>query len=626
MGSETRGAAASELASPPALATGGLARAADWLIAATEVVVAALVVIEVVIVASGVIARYCFDSPLTWTDELATLFMPWLGMLGAVIALYRAQHMRLGFFVERVGLARRHWIDAFALLAVTLFAIALVGPAFQRYESQNPFTLTTLGVSDGLRVASVIVGLVLLAGVALFRLTNVARPRVMLGALAAAAGLIAALWLLKPLLLAMGNFNLFVYFVLLLSVFIVVGVPIAFATGIVTLLYLSTMTTVPLEVFVGRMDEGMSHLVLLSIPLFIFLGYLIEAAGFARALINFIASLIGHLRGGFYYVLMGAMFLVSGISGSKTADMAAIAPGLLPEMKRRGMNLGEMAALLSATAAMTETIPPSLVLIILGSVAGVSIGALFAGGLVPAVICTAAMAIVVYVRSRKDAPESGRAPRHVVGRTLLIAIPALILPVVIRTAVVEGVATATEVATVGVIYTLIVGPLIYGWIDLRRLYAILIATASLTGVVFIILGTATAAAWALTQSGFAQDLVRVMTNMPGGVVGFMLISIVGFIILGTMLEGLPAILLFSPLLFPASRALGVHDVHYAMVIIIAMGIGLFAPPFGTGFYAACAIANVAPESAMLRVLPYLGSLVIALLIIAAFPWLSTVFL
>jgi len=117
-----------------------------------------------------------------------------------------------------------------------------------------------------------------------------------------------------------------------------------------------------------------------------------------------------------------------------------------------------------------------------------------------------------------------------------------------------------------------------------------------------------------------------MTSVPGGAVGFLAISVVGFIILGMMLEGLPAILLFPPLVFPASRALGIHDVHYAMVIIIGMGIGLLAPPFGTGFYAACAIAGIKPEQAMFRVLPYLGALVVALALIAAVPWLSTAFL
>jgi tripartite ATP-independent transporter DctM subunit len=337
------------------------------------------------------------------------------------------------------------------------------------------------------------------------------------------------------------------------------------------------------------------------------------------------AALLGHIRGGLNYVLLAAMFLVSGISGSKAADMAAVAPGLLPEMKRRGAKQGELAALLGASAVMTETIPPSLVLIMVGASTGISIGALFAGGLIPAVICTLALAIMTFFRARHE--DVGARPRpsgKLIWRTFIIALPALALPVVIRWAVVEGVATATEVSTVGVIYTLAVGLVFYRAFDWRRLYPIIVATVSLTGAVMLILGMAIAMAWALTQSGFARQLVSAMTSVPGGAAGFLAISIVGFVMLGSILEGLPAILVFAPLMFPASRALGIHDIHYAMVIIIAMGLGLFAPPLGIGYYSACAIARVPPDEAMMRIWPYLGVLLLALILIAAVPWFSTV--
>jgi tripartite ATP-independent transporter DctM subunit len=371
------------------------------------------------------------------------------------------------------------------------------------------------------------------------------------------------------------------------------------------------------------MEEGMSSMVLLAIPLFVYLGLLIEITGLARALVNFMAALLGHVRGGLAYVLLGAMFLVSGISGSKAADMAAVAPGLIPEMKRRGMIPGELAAMLGGSAVMTETIPPSLVLIMIGSATGISIGALFQGGLIPAVICTLALVIVVYFRAgRVDVSKVSRPSFGFIARAFVVALPALALPIVIRTAVVEGVATATEVSVIGVIYTLLIGIVVYRELEWRRMYPILVATVSLTGAVLLILGMAIAMAWALTQSGFARQLVVTMTHMPGGAWGFLAASIVGFIILGSVLEGLPAILVFSPLLFPASRALGIHDIHYSMVIIIAMGIGLYAPPLGIGYYSACAIARVPPDEAMIRIWPYLGALLLALLVIAAVPWFS----
>jgi len=155
---------------------------------------------------------------------------------------------------------------------------------------------------------------------------------------------------------------------------------------------------------------------------------------------------------------------------------------------------------------------------------------------------------------------------------------------------------------------------------------VLIETASLSGAILLIIGTATAMAWSLTQSGFSRQLVTSMEQVPGGQLGFLAVTIVVFMILGSVLEGIPAIVLFGPLLFPAARALGVHDVHYAMVVILAMGIGLFAPPFGVGFYAACAIGRVPPDAATGRVWPYLGAVLAALILVALVPWLSIGFL
>ena len=402
--------------------------------------------------------------------------------------------------------------------------------------------------------------------------------------------------------------------------------PIAFVFGVSTLGYLALMTHVPLTVVVGRMDEGMSHIVLLAVPLFVFLGLLIEMAGLARAMVDFLASLLGHVRGGLSYVLLGAMYLVSGISGSKAADMAAVAPVLFPEMRQRGAKGGELVALLAASAAMSETIPPSLVLITLGSVTGISIAALFTGGLLPALVLALALVVVARLRSRGETLSAGRASLRRVARTFVIALPALALPILIRTVVVEGIATATEVSTIGIIYSFAAGILIYRRMNWQRFYPMLVETASLSGAILLIIGAATAMAWALTQSGFSQALAATMAAMPGGKAGFLAVSIVAFAILGSVLEGLPAIVLFGPLLFPVSRALGIHDVHYAMVVILAMGIGLFAPPFGLGFYAACAIGRVPPDEAMGRIWPYLGALLFALGVVAALPWISTGFL
>jgi tripartite ATP-independent transporter DctM subunit len=563
-----------------------------------------------------------FNRPLIWSDELAAILFIWLSMFGAVIALRRGEHMRLTTVISMVPPKWRAWLESVVSINVMVFLVAVIWPTSEYLIDQWAIITSALRVHDTFRVAAIAVGVVLMLAVAAIRLCKDSSRSQMLGALAIIVAIGGALWLGRPALLAMGNYNLVVFFVVLVTLCVAIGTPIAFSFGIATLAYLSLVTTAPLTIIVSRMDEGMSELILLSIPLFVVLGILTEMMGLARALIAFMASLLGHVRGGLSYVLIGGMFLVSGISGSKTADMAAVAPVLFPEMRRRGSKPGELVALLSATGAMSETIPPSFVLITIGSVTGISIAALFTGGLLPAAVSTIALALVVYYRSRRDVPSEPRAPFAQIMRAFFVALPALALPFIIRATVVRGVATATEVSTVGVVYTLVVGYLVYRSFDPRRVFPMLIATASLSGAILLIIGMATAMAWALTQSGFSGQLAETMASVPGGRFGFLAVSIVAFAVLGAVLEGIPAIVLFGPLLFPAARALGIHDVHYAVVAILAMGLGLFAPPFGIGFYSACAIGGVSPDEATWRVWPYLGALLIAVIISAIFPWLS----
>ena len=333
------------------------------------------------------------------------------------------------------------------------------------------------------------------------------------------------------------------------------------------------------------------------------------------------------MRGGLSFVLIGAMYLVSGISGSKAADMAAVAPVLFPEMEARGARRGDLVALLAATGAQTETIPPSLILITIGSVTSISIAALFTGVLLPGLVVGLILCVVVGYRARReDVAVPARASARDIARSFLIAIPALALPFLIRGAVVGGVATATEVSTIGIVYSVIAGLLVYRKFDLSRLLPMLVQTAALTGAILLIVGAATGMAWAITSSGFSRLVGGWIAVMPGGAISFMAISIVLFVVLGSVLEGIPVIVLFGPLLFPLAHQVGIHEVHYAMVAILAMGVGLFAPPFGVGYYVACAIGRCNPDDGMRHIWRYLAALMVGLAIVAAVPWISIGFL
>jgi tripartite ATP-independent transporter DctM subunit len=597
-----------------------------WVIRIVGAFAAIAVLAEVAILLVGVIARFGLNHPLTWSDELASIVFLWLAMLGAVLALWNGEHMRLTTIAMRLPPRGRLWAEALATLTPLLLLAMLIGPAFEYMQDQSFIETPALGWPDSVRAAAVPAGFALMMLVSALRLLEF-RVRDALGVVAVLAGLAAVLWLAAPAFAGLGNWSLIIFFVLLLGAGVLIGVPIAFAFGLATVAYLLCTTTTPLEVLPGRMDEGMSSLILLAVPLFVMLGALIEMTDMAKAMVAFLAALVGHVRGGLQYVLLGAMLLVSGISGSKTADMAAVAPVLFPEMKKRGLAEGEMVSLLASAGAMAETIPPSLVLIAIGSVTGVSIAALFTGGLLPGVVLAIGLAILARQRTgAEDLRGVKRAPARVVLRTFVVALPALVLPALIRFAVIRGVATATEVSTIGIAYTVLAGLLIYRRFDWRKVYPMLVDTASLSGAILFIIGAANGMAWALTQSGFSHNLAAVMGGVPGGRWGFLGVSIVAFIVLGSVLEGIPAMVLFGPLLFPIAHQLGVHEVHYAMVVILAMGVGLFAPPFGLGYYAASTIGRVSPDAALLRIWPYLGVLVLGLLLIAAVPWISIGFL
>jgi tripartite ATP-independent transporter DctM subunit len=592
-----------------------------------ELLAAALVVVETVILLAGIIARYVFRAPLLWSDELASVLFTWLALLGSAVAFRRGEHMRMTAAVGMLPQAVREFLEVLSTSMATAFLILILPAAMDLAHEEYLMLTPALEIPGSWRAAALPVGAGIMAAFGLLRLAQTTDLLRTVAAVSATLFAILLIGAMAPLFAGLGNVNLLIFFVGFIFVMVLAGVPIAFAFGLATFGYVSVATHAPMLVVVSRINEGMGHLILLSVPLFVFLGMLIEVTGMARAMVQFLASLLGHVRGGLSYVLVGAMYLVSGISGAKAADMAAVAPVLFPEMKERGGKPGDLVALLAATGAQTETVPPSLVLITLGSVTGISIAALFTGGLLPALVLAIMLCFTVAYRYRnEDLSNVRRASREEIRRAFVVSLPALALPFVIRAAVMEGVATATEVSTIGIVYAALIGHFVYRQFSWRRILPKLVETAALSGAILIIIGTATAMGWALTQSGFSQTLARAMTGLPGGAAVFMAVSVFVFAVLGSVLEGIPAIVLFGPLLFPVARQLGIHEVHYAMVAILSMGLGLFAPPFGVGFYAACAIGRVRPDEGMRPIWGYLLALFAGIVLVAAIPWISIGFL
>jgi tripartite ATP-independent transporter DctM subunit len=592
----------------------------------TEPLAALLLLVNVGILASGVFSRYVLHNALLWSDELATILFLWLAMLGAVAAMRRRMHMRLSIIARISGPRASAWFDAIGQATIAVFCAEMLIASKQFFILEMTDRTPALNFPRSWEVAAIIVAMLMMLILAILRLVEADR-KIALGVAGSTLLLVAVAWFGRGVFADLGNLNLILFFVVFVGALVAIGVPIAFCFGAATLSFLALTTTTPLPIVINRMEEGLSNIVLLAIPLFVLLGLLMTNAGIAGRLVNAIASVVGHIRGGLGVVLIFAMYLVSGISGSKSADMAAVAPVLFPEMRRRGLPLGELVALLNGAASMSETIPPSLVLIIMGSVTGVSIAALFIAGLMPAAVGAAFLLLVTLWRSRSDRIElAKRATLDVILKSIGIAIPGLALPLLIRSFVLGGIATATEVSTVGIIYTVLIGVIVYREFKWKNVYFELRETAVLTGAIMLIIAAATSMSWALTQSGFAQQLTNALQAAHGGRGMFMFLSCILFMVLGSVLEGIPAIVLFAPLLFPIAAQFGISDVQYAIVAVLSMGIGLHAPPIGVGYYAACIIGKASPDEAMLRAFPYLAAIAVALIFVATIPWLSIGFL
>jgi tripartite ATP-independent transporter DctM subunit len=589
-----------------------------------EVLSAALMVGIVLMLFGGVVARYLFSQPIGWIDEAVSIAFIWVAMIGSVLAMHRNEHLRLSMFVDMMPARARTYVHAFALVAVAAFLIGLIGPSIEHVESEWIMTTPALEIPSSIRVSAIAAGMILMLAIVAVYAVKTVPMHSLITAILGVGIFVALCWWFRPQLVELGMLNIAFFLCGLVALCLVAGVPIAFCFGCGVMAFLAFSSSVPLVVIVGRIDEGMGNMVLVSVPIFVLLGCVLDATGMGKAIVDLLASMIGHVKAGMSYVLLGSLFIVSGISGSKVSDMATVAPALFPEMKRRGNKQPEMVALLATGAAMADTVPPSIVLIVLGSVAGVSIAGLFEAGIVVAMVLLLALLVLARWKARNESTGHIQRPTSkVIGRLALIAAPALVLPFLIRSAVGGGVATATEVSTIAVLYAMLIGQILYGGIGLKKLYSMLVETAALSGAILLILGTASSMAWAITQSGIVQELTQFLTTLPGGWVAFMGVTVLVFVILGCLLEGLPAVLLLAPIMFPIAKTLGIHEIHYSMVIVCAMNIGLMMPPIGVGFYVACRIGDAKPDDVMVAIWPYIAALLAGVVVIALFPALST---
>jgi C4-dicarboxylate transporter DctM subunit len=431
-----------------------------------------------------------------------------------------------------------------------------------------------------------------------------------------AAGLALAS-VLVPLLLGVAPLVVLVIgFVVTASL----GLPLAFTLALTSLTYLVGIGGVSLTILPIKILGGVDSFVLLAIPLFILAGALMETGGISERIVALAMALVGWVRGGLAMVAVVAEMIFSGISGSTAADVSAISSLLVPSMKKAGYSTSESVSIVCAASAMGILVPPCLTMVVLGSLVNLSIVTLFLAGFLPAFLLAAALVAVIALRARLHAwPVAGRAEAKELAQAARRALVPLGLPLILFGGIFSGATTVTEAALLAVVYALVVGLWTQPGIPRAELVPLLARTGVVTAVTLWVLAAASAFAWILARERVPEAFGEWIVEQGGGSAAFLALTVVLFVVVGALLEGLPALLIFGPILFPISRDLGLDPVHYGIVIIAAMGIAFFLPPVGVGLSIACGVAGLEMDEVTRTYLPYLVALLLGLAVVAAFP-------
>jgi tripartite ATP-independent transporter DctM subunit len=609
----------------PAASVGSLGGVQRKVILLLDVLLAIALLSQLGIMFTNVVTRYLFDYQTIWGQEISMITLTMIAFIGGAVAYARDKHMAVEVITQRFPDAWQRflaagvdWLILFLAIMIGWLSLPLV---HSRFEMLSPI----IGMPEAWFMMPLPVGMTLMAIIAVQRLW--ARPRKsVVPAGITIATLIAALVIARNLWGPWGVHALVLW--LTLAAFVVlltIGVPIGFVLSMTGMLFLYVVGQAPIKSVPQTMYGGILGYVLLTIPFFVYAGFIMTEGGLSRRLAECVIALIGRLPGGLLQVIVVAMYIVSGISGSKVADVAAVGSSMKGMLKRGGYNMGEAAAVLAASAIMGETVPPSFPMLVLGSITSLSVGALFMAGLLPAAFMAVWLMVLIHVRARKYGMPAGIVvPAREAVRATLIAIPSLVVPVFLIGGIMAGVATPTEISSVAVVYALALGVIFYREMGPRSFWNTVVQTCTTSGMILFIISSAFAFSWSLSVVNLPDKIGAALLSIGGETWLFLLGTVITLVITGALLEGLPALLIFGPMLMPIAVKLGIHPLQYGIILIIAMGFGTFSPPIGIGVYVTCGIAETSMEDLTRRLGPYLIVLFLGMLVVTFVPWFSLV--
>ena len=408
-------------------------------------------------------------------------------------------------------------------------------------------------------------------------------------------------------------------------VLLVIGAPVSIALGLSSLAALMA-EGMPLALVVQKMVASIDSFILLAIPFFLLTGHLMDKTGIAHDIVAFAESLVGRLRGGIGHANVLQNVLMGGMTGSAVADTASSGTAMIPAMVKRGYSPAFSAAITACSSIIAVVLPPSVPMIVYCVVTGASVTQLFIAGIIPGVLVALAMMVAIaMIAKRENLPEGERYSLGQIWRAFLKSIPALTLPLVIIGSIRVGIATPTEASVVAVVYALLLGFFWYRNLSLKDLKPIALQSASTTGVVMMMIASASLYGLILTRAQVPQDVAAAVTGLTSNPMIVLLLILLIYFAMGAILDLTANIIILVPVLFPVTVELGIDPIHFGIVTIIGLAIGLVTPPVGICLFVAAAIARTPVMSVARASVPYIISTTVVVLIIIFVPWIATMF-
>jgi len=576
-----------------------------------------------VLVSIQVFARYVLNDTPPWSEELCRYLFVWASFLGACVAMRRAAHLGVDSLVVRLPAGVRDVLHHAVTALVAVFAGVLAWQGAALVPAMATQRSPSMGISLQYVFIAIPIAAVIMLGLQLAALAT-ARTRAVWGGVALAAAVAAAVVLAGRLANVSATVAV-ITLIVTMTALIALHTPIAFAVGLACVVYVLLQRDVPLIVVPHRVIAGMDSFLLLALPLFVLAGDLMNTGGITERLVGFARALVGHIRGGLGMTTVVSEYLFSGISGSSAADVSAVGSLLIPAMKRAGYRPELAVSIVAAASAMGVLVPPCLMMVVLASLTDLSIAALFMAGFLPAAAMAVFLLALIYLQARREnLPREPRPSLREVARACGRGLLPLVAPVIILGGILGGIVTPTEAAVLAVLYALLLGLVIYREIRVRDLLPLLINTASLTGMVMLLVGTASVLSWIFAAQGIPRMIAGGLLGLSSDATLVLLVTILVFVPLGAILEGVPAMIILVPVFFPVIARFGVDPLHYGILVVASLGLGLFVPPFGVGFFIACALGRTGVEAAARAYVPYVIALLLGLLLVAFVPWITLV--